>query len=243
MTKKILIVTDFYDPHKSGIVTYINQITNLLVNHSFQITVLTTKINANQKSNERIKKINIIRADPTFRISRGFYSFSLLTKFLKIRKEYDIININIPLVEILPLVFFLKKKQTIITYHCLPEFNFIGTIIKLYFYFFGIISIFKSKYVIVLSKEYFNNILFHSLLNKNIVEIPPFIPINNIGKKIKYKDSSILNIGYLGRLSYEKGLELLIKVSNSLQKQNIPRRKPWLCMYGVSVLIQLFMVF
>ena len=28
-----------------------------------------------------------------------------------------------------------------------------------------------------------------------------------------------------------------------LQKQNIPRRKPWLCMYGVSVLIQLFMVF
>ncbi len=223
MKKKVLIVTDFYEPHKSGIVTYINQLLNILEKNFFDITILTTKTNKYEKNDENFNKIKIIRADPTFTISRGFYSFKLLFKFLQIRNKFDIININLPLVEIFPLVFFIKKKQTIITYHCLPHFNILGFLIKFYFYLFGILSIFNSKKVIVLSKEYFNNIFFHKYIKKNLIEIPPYALMHKI-KNINSNKNHILKIGFLGRLSYEKGLHLLINASFKLQKKNLDHK-------------------
>ena len=79
---------------------------------------------------------------------------------------------------------------------------------------------FRSKEVITLSLDYFNKISLHKYFHKKINEIPPFI------KKIKYHSKNNnkqnrLTIGYLGRISNEKGLEYLIKASNMLMKKNI----------------------
>ena len=42
MIKKILIVTDFYNPHKSGITTYIDNMIDTIKNKNHKITILTT---------------------------------------------------------------------------------------------------------------------------------------------------------------------------------------------------------
>ena len=76
---------------------------------------------------------------------------------------------------------------------------------------------FPSKKTIVLSKDYFNNILFHNIIKKKIIEIPPYILLPNKYNKRNIKKNSI-KIGYLGRLSDEKGLEILIEASNKLLK-------------------------
>ena len=42
MIKKVLIVTDFYNPHKSGITTYIDYMIDTIKNKGHKITILTT---------------------------------------------------------------------------------------------------------------------------------------------------------------------------------------------------------
>lgn len=224
MTKKILIVTDFYEPHKSGIVTYIAQLIESLKQQNHKVTILTTRFNKDIKEVEYLNGVKVIRCKPTLKISRGFYSIELVVKFIKLYKAFDIVNFHLPLVEIFPMIFFFKRKQVIINYHCLPDFLFLFKIIKFYFYFFGICSAIISKEIIVLSKDYFNNILFHKFFKSKLIEIPPYIllPINF--KKINYINRSEMQIGYLGRLSNEKGLEYLIKASNKLLKNKIDHK-------------------
>ena len=220
MSKKILIVSDFYYPHKSGIVTYIDQIINSIKNKDYNITVLTTKNSSNLLDNEKYQNIQIIRCKPTIKISRGLYSIELVLKFIKIYKNYNIVNVHLPLVEIFPIIFFLKKNQSIINYHCLPEFKFIYKIFKFYFFIFGLVAIKRSKNNIVLSKDYFKSLKIHDVFKNKTIEIPPYIKLpKNFFKSIN--QNKIYKIGYLGRISPEKGLEYLIRVSNKLSHNNI----------------------
>ncbi len=220
MNKKILIVTDFYEPHISGIVTYINKLINFFKNTNLEITVLTTKHDSNLEKISYLNKIKIIRCKPTIKISRGFFSLELISTFINIRKQFDYINVHLPLVEILPLVFFLNKKRTIINYHCLPEFPLYLKFVKLYFYFLGILAMINSKILIVLSKDYFYQFPFHSFFSKKLLELPPYINLPEI-KNIKKTNDKKIFIGYLGRLCEEKGLEYLIRLSNHLISINV----------------------
>ena len=49
MSKKILIVSDFFDPHISGIVTYVKQHIKAYKELNFSVTVLTTLHNNSLK--------------------------------------------------------------------------------------------------------------------------------------------------------------------------------------------------
>jgi glycosyltransferase involved in cell wall biosynthesis len=220
MVKSLLLVTDFYKPHTSGIITYIDLFINTLKLKNIQITILTTKHNIKDKEIEYIQGVKIIRCRPLLKISRGFYSVELVFKFIKISKNFDLINLHLPLTEILPLVFFLKKNKSFLTYHCLPEFPYYAVLIKFYFYFFGIIAMFKSKKIIVLSNDYFNNIFCHNFFFNKTFEIPPYVKINSSNKYFS-KENEPIKIGYLGRLSSEKGIENLINVCNKMQLKKI----------------------
>ncbi len=218
--KKILIVTGFFEPHKSGIITYIKNFTDSLKIKNYQITVLTTKHNDGLKKIEYLNDIKVIRCKPSINISRGFYSIELVLIFLKIYKEFSYVNLHLPLVEIFPICFFLRKKQTIINYHCLPEFPLYLKFIKIYFYFFGILSFIRSKFIIVLSEDYFKKIFLHKIFTKNLIELPPYVPSPIINMKQNFNKKKI-KIGYLGRICEEKGLKYLILLSNNLVLKKI----------------------
>ena len=109
-------------------------------------------------------------------------------------------------------------------YHCLPNSNSLfSKLIYIYFYFFGIITILLSKKVIVFTNDYFYSFFFHKLFSKKILELLPFIDSN---PKINIEESNtqisnMIRIGFLGRLSEEKGLIDLIKASEIMQNKKI----------------------
>jgi len=219
--KKILIVTDFYKPHISGITTYIDQlIKSLILNKNF-VTILTIHHLPELSKYEKYENYEIIRCKPFCKISRGFLSIELIFQFFKKYKKYDLINIHFPLVEIFALIFFIKK-NTIFNYHCLPHFNFLYKFMSLYFSFYGIIATSLSKKIIVLSKDYFKETLLFKIYKKKIIEIPPYINPIQINNCIDSKENKdIFKIGFLGRICPEKGLEHLIKSSDLLESKKV----------------------
>ena len=220
--KKILIVTDFFLPHKSGITTYITNLINILKKQNFEVTILTCNYNGKLKELETIDNIRIVRSRSTFSFNRGFYSFDLIKKFKEESKKNDYINIHFPITEIFPLIF-LTKKPVYLNYHCLPNDKSIFLkLIYLYFYFFGIISILKSRKVIVFTKDYFYSFFIHKFFKKNIIEIPPFVENSeeNVFNEKKIHIDKI-KIGFLGRLGEEKGLKDLIIASEIMLNKKI----------------------
>ena len=176
MTKKILIVADFYKPHLSGITTYIDLVIEYLIRKNFKITILTIKHDKSLKSLEKNDKITIIRSKPTFSIGRGFYSLGLIKNYIIQFKKHDYIDVHYPLAEIFPL-FFLFNNKTIFHYHCIPFYKkFYLKFIQTYFYFFGLISMYFAKKTVTLSEDYLLNFLFHNKFLNKIIEIPPYIP-------------------------------------------------------------------
>ena len=223
MNKKFLIVADFYKPHLSGVVSYIDYLIDYLKKNNYDITILTTKHEKNLKCKEIYENIKIIRCKPFFKFSRGFFSLELIITFIKERKKNHYVNIHYPLTEIFPLIFFIKK-NTFLTYHCLPYFKSIFLkFIKLYFYLFGLFSIFYCEKIVIVSEDYFYNIFLYKKFKYKVIEISP--PVKKINSSLDtlnlIEKTDNIVIGYLGRISEEKGLEYLIEASRELSKKNI----------------------
>ena len=220
--KKILIVTDFYHPHISGITNSIDLSIKTLIKNNFKITILTGNYTGKLKEIEHEGNIKIIRTKILFNFSRGFYSIDLIRKFITESNKNDMVNIHYPLAEIFPLIF-LTQKPIIFNYHCLPSYkSWFLKIITLYFYLFGIISLKISKNIIVFSKDYFLDFFLHKFFNKKLTEILPFsiVSPNKFEKKDTKKNKNF-HIGYLGRLSEEKGIVSLVTASRILNHKKI----------------------
>jgi len=219
--KKILIVTNFYKPHISGITTYIDQLLSSFILDKNFVTILTIHHSLELSRHEKFKNYEIIRCKPFLKISRGFISIELISLFFKIYKKYDLINVHFPLVEIFALIFFLKK-NTIFNYHCLPHFNFLYKFMSFYFVFYGFIGSLLSKKIIVLSKDYFQETILYRINKKKIIEIPPYIKPIKVNNYYSSKtNNEVFTIGFIGRICPEKGLEYLIKASEILKIKNI----------------------
>ncbi len=226
MTNKILIVSDFYKPHISGITTYIENFIEIYKKKNVKLTILTGNYNGRLKTYEKLDKVEIIRSKKLFSFNRGFFSLDLIKKFFYEAKKNDKVILIYPLVEIFPLIF-LTNKPVILNYICLPNGkSLIEKLFFFYFYFFGIISMNISKKIVVLTNSYFYNFFLHNLFKRKTVEILPYIKNNQLDDNyLKYKNSeNFMNIGFLGRLSSEKGIESIIEVSNFMNKKNIAHK-------------------
>ena len=221
--KKILIVTDFYKPHISGITSFIESISNIYVKNRVRIIILTACHDSRLKRIERINRTIIIRSKILLKISRGHYSFSLIKDFIFLSKRVDIVNFHFPLAEIFPLCL-LTNKTKITNYHCLPPrigINF-QSIFNIYFSIVSIISLWMSDKIVVFSNDYFSSIPFSNYFRNKVCEIPPAVKQRS---NIKFNENVLRNneiptIGFLGRICSEKGLENLIKSSKTLKENN-----------------------
>ena len=221
--KKILIVTDFYKPHISGITSFIESISNIYVKNRVRIIILTACHDLKLKRIERINRTIIIRSKILLKISRGHYSFSLIKDFLFLSKRVDIVNFHFPLAEIFPLCL-LTKKTKITNYHCLPPRIGINlqSIFNIYFSIVSILSLWMSDKIIVFSNDYFSSIPFSNYFKNKVYEIPPAVK-QRISIKVNenvLRNNEIPIIGFLGRICAEKGLKDLIKSSKVLKENN-----------------------
>ncbi len=105
--KKVLIVSDYYYPHWTGISKSLYNLTQTLKS-DFYFTVLTVQFNKHLKKEEIIGNTRVIRCGYLFKLSRAKYSFSLIFTFIELLKSNDIVIINSPFTNILPVALLTK---------------------------------------------------------------------------------------------------------------------------------------
>lgn len=204
---KILNITKYFeDSVFGGVETFIDEICIGLKSHGIYSDVYTIK-----KKKVKHRPYKIYHDDLKFSLFSCPVSFNSIKNFLKISHNYDVFNFHYPWPFMDLLSFFVPKEKIIITYHSdITKKN-------IFYYLYlplMLVFLFRSKKIIVTSKNYLNSSKVLSYF-KNKVEIIPIGITENIAKikKTKNNFNNLLKKNYflfLGNLRDYKGLEFLI---------------------------------
>ena len=228
--KKILIATDYFYPHWTGISKSIYYLIKTKFK-SIKFDILTVNHNNKLKNEEKMFNSSIYRQPYIFSISRAKYSISIIFKFINIIKNYDGVLINSPCTNILFFSFITKifKKKLIIFHQgdlILPNGVF-NKIIEKIFDISSIISFYLSDKISTYTKDY----AVHSRIIKFFLKkftpllLPIYLKKEKLNKQsalykklIHIKKNKKILFGFAGRFVEEKGFDVLFDAINYVTK-------------------------
>ena len=218
---KLLLVTDFFYPHWTGIAKSVFSLTQKL-QETFATTVLTVRFDKKLSKRETVEKIVIIRSDYLLTVSRSKYSFAMLWDFLKLASQNDCILINSPSANIVFFALFAKLfGKKLLIFHqgdlILPKGLHNRIIEKVFdiscFIAFSLadkVSTYTSDYakhsrVIRPFLKKFTPVLLPVTLQKSGDKTQPLEKIAQLQKRKK------IIFGFAGRFVEEKGFDILFR--------------------------------
>lgn len=219
---RLLIVTDYFYPHWTGIAKSMYYFIRILEN-IYTITVLTVQHRKNLKKEENIFSASVLREGYLFSMSRSQYSIILILRFLLIVNSYDVVFVNSPSSNILPIAIIAKifKKRLLMLHHgdlILPE-GFSNRLIEKIFDLSSFVAFSLADKVSTFSIDYseYSRVLKRHLSKFAPLTIPVTMPNVIKDDRIVSKKLRILKAqgkilhGFAGRFVEEKGFDILFE--------------------------------
>ena len=218
---RVLLVTDFYYPHWTGIAKSVFSLTQALQN-TYAITVLTVSFDKKLHKREKIENISVIRSSYLFTISRSKYSLAILWDFLNAVSKIDVVFVNSPSANIVFFALFAKlfgKKLLLFNQGdlILPP-GLLNKILEKIFDFSSFVSFTLADRVSTYSEDYAK----HSRIIKPFLDkfTPVLLPVvlrtkntkeQKLGKLEELQKQKKLIFGFAGRFVEEKGFDILFR--------------------------------
>lgn len=213
--KKVLVVTDFFIPHWTGISKSLFQLLNAHADH-YRFTVLTVQT-AGTSAHESMNGYNVIRTKPTFALSRTFISLPYLIKLWQLVRTHDHVFINSPCTYVFVAALFGKLFGKQVTIFHQGDLNlptsFFNSIIQALFNWQTLTAAQLADQVSTYTDDYaqYSRILKHvpdkwrnSLIPLTQPTTTQSIPqLATLRKKHRYL------LGFAGRFVEEKGFDVL----------------------------------
>ena len=248
---KILFSLTYYTPYVSGLTLYVKRLAEALAKKSYQVSVISFQYRKDLKLEEEINKVRIIRIQPLFRISKGFFSLNWLLRNVREVKLSDIVVINLPQFEgIVPAILAkIFNKKLICIYHCevvLPN-GFLNKLAQTCLNWSNYLTLFFSDQVITYTGDYAGHSkILPRFSDKTRYIYPPILAPKvdkRVQKVIRGKLGSDLKrvkgltlIGIAARLAAEKGIEYVLEsipiLSSKFKVQSSKLREP-----GIKIVI------
>lgn len=217
--KKMLIVSDYFYPHWTGISKSLYYMLEA-ISDLYTITVLTVRYDANLRKEESLFNSKIIREPVLFSLSRAKYSLLLVFKAIPLIYTSDVVFINSPCTNILPIAILSKLfHKKLLIFHqgdlLLPKGIFNRILEKI----FDIFSHYSAKMADKLAtytQDYAENsrILKKYLKKTSAIVMPvvlaqPDISCEKLHFLNQMKKEKKIIFGFAGRFVEEKGFDVL----------------------------------
>jgi glycosyltransferase involved in cell wall biosynthesis len=201
---RILVLVDAWFPHYGGGQVHVWEIAKQLVHKGCQVTIFTRNLGI---WNEYHEGINIIRVGHFQKFANlfGRIEYLVLAFLFALKAEYDILHVHAfsPGL-IVPLIQLLRKKPTVFTVHGKGD-RLAGVALKLNW--LEDIVFYRIRYDILISVA--KNTISKKVAAKKLVIIPNGVNLEAFANAQRVRNK-VKNILYVGRLSYEKGVDQLI---------------------------------
>lgn len=217
--KSVLFILNYYYPYISGLSEFTRLTAEALAKKGWNVTVLCSN-HAELAPDETFNGVHIVRTKVIARISKGTVSPGLIMKAVSLGKKADVINMNLPMIESGLLSLLLPKRKLITTYQCdinLPKSLPNNIIVKVMDISNGA-CLKRSGKILVTSLDYARN----SRVARAYLEkcIPIAAPIKDYHPDTADYNLNYKTIGFCGRITEEKGIDILIKAFEIVQQKN-----------------------
>lgn len=186
-----------------------------------RVKVLCMKYDKKLPSCQIINKVEVCRAQPLFRVSKGFFSIDWMRKSFSFVRKSEAVIVNLPQFEGIIPAFIAKLlgKKLISVYHCevvLPE-GIINSVIQKFLEWSNKLTLFLSETVITYTEDFADNSKQLVNFKRKLVYVYPPIYEPKINKRVqnmirkKIGGGKPYVIGVAARLAAEKGIEYLLE--------------------------------
>lgn len=220
---KILLACNYYPPNISGLSLYAELLAKRLVKSGHEVTVITSRHKRSLPKLEVIDGVTVHRSSVWMRINKGVVSPGFVRKIIANASLHDVVNLHLPMAEAGIIARFIDPKKLVVTYHCdpCPDGLFAKYVMLPLVTGSMKIAAGRARAIIVSSLDYSNSSPILRTYKTKCVAIPPPIADLKKGTPRYRRNSNAPHIGFLGRLSAEKGLDCLLKAIPDVLK-NVP---------------------
>jgi glycosyltransferase involved in cell wall biosynthesis len=220
MKMKILVSSPYFLPNVSGITYYVDKLAKGLVDKKHEVTILTTQHKKELLEHEKKGGIEIIRLKPIMQIGKGLITPAIIWRTPILVKNNEVIICNLPQIESAYLALWAKilGKKIILIHHTDLSFwpGIKNKIIDSSVFVSQFLAGLMANVITPYTDDYAKNSYFLKYFLKKVESIYP--PIDFKSKKYKSIKRKKIAIGFSGRIAKQKGLEILIKSCNYLDK-------------------------
>lgn len=225
--KKILIVVNYFAPYVSGVSEYARAVAKFLAPFH-EVTVLTGRHDMALPSIEQVDGYLIERATPLFFFNKGYISTDFVSRFRRLVKAADMVNIHFPMLES-GLLSILTSKPLVFTYQCDMALvgNRISQLAVAGVQLSGKIALSRASRIVVLSKDYAqSSVILEPYLDKIIEVSPPnrFESPRLSSVSVTLEPDNISDepfiLGFVGRFVEEKGIGTILKAAELLKNES-----------------------
>ncbi len=210
---KILIVSTYYEPYKSGMTAYVKILAEGLAKKGHKVTILTSRFRRDLLKDEIVNGVKIIRIPVLIKVSKGCIMPSFVSVLRKLARENDVVNLHAPMFEIWFATLAVPREKIVVTYHC--DLSLRNKFVESIYYGFLFKALRKGLRVVVNNLDYHKNSRIRNFPADEI--FPPVkMELKYCNPKIFRREIGLKNnkdekiVGFLGRLVEEKGVEFLI---------------------------------
>lgn len=220
--KKVLFVSNYYHPYKSGLTFVVQRYAEFLAEHGLDVTVYCWSHDKQRlPGREIINNVNVKRFPGTLNISKGIISFSFMHAILFKTRGFDLVIPVLPMAEGFFFVNTIKTTPIVTLYICDIQLgnSLISKLIETVSYSAMKFLLKNSKRVLTISSnEYSESSRLLSLFPDKVdngtcpvnwKERFPEEPSKFLNKYTSLQKSK--RIGFMGRIVSEKGLDVFIK--------------------------------
>lgn len=200
----------YYYPHTSGLSHYAKILAEELAGNGYQVEVICARHNVSLKDKELIDNVVVNRLSG-IRLGKGFIMPGYWWRSISLVRRTDVVHCHLPCIESMWLAIWAKlfDRKLVVTYHCYFGNRLIEMVHNL-------VMLLADK-IVVNSIDYIDGYELLGNVREKVVEIPPPIVLSKTEKAIeKIKDEKRKLILFLGRISREKNLEVLLKAIGKL---------------------------
>jgi glycosyltransferase involved in cell wall biosynthesis len=214
----VTAMLDYYAPYVSGLTEAARLTAEGLAGRGWRIAVVCAQHDPALARHEVINDVHVFRAPVLARVSRGFVSPQLPLLARRLAARSDIVHIHLPNPEAALVATFKGGARLVVTYHIdvfLPEspinrfgMRAVDQVCK--------VAVRKADLVITNSEDYARGCrIWPTIRRRRLLPIPS--PCGDrSGGAPRLRDGDGLHIGFMGRITVEKGIEYLIRAFRSL---------------------------
>lgn len=209
--KSILVGLTYYHPNTSGLSHYGKILAEELADKGYQIEVVCGRHHNKLAKRETIAGVVVNRLW-AIRLGKGLVMPSYFWKVMMMAKQADLVHCHLPSIECWWLGFWAKvfNKKILVTYHCHYDNRWVDMI------HWWLLK--WADKIVVNSVDYLDGYGLLCHFRNKVEEIQPPIKLAKKEKIIKVKWGNKKIIGFLGRISKEKNIEVLLGAIKLLPK-------------------------